>query len=109
MRHYPSDITRKQFNKIAPFLEGARKKTRPRTYDLYDVFNGVLYIVRTGCQWRMVPKDYPPWKSLHAYFRIWSEIPQGQKESILALVLKKIGRGASYRRWQETQDFVRHH
>lgn len=47
---YPSDISRKQFEHILPILESARNKTKPRTVDLYDVFCGLLYVVRTGCQ-----------------------------------------------------------
>ena len=86
---YPSDITREQYNKIASILEGARKKTKPRKHDLYDIFNGLLYVIRTGCQWRALPKDYPKWRSVHEYFRIWSNIAEGEKESILAQVLKK--------------------
>ena len=99
---YPSDITREQFNKIAPILEGARKITKPRTLDLYDILNGLLYIVHTGCQWRALPKDYPKWRSIHRYFLIWSEIPEGQNTSVLDKVLKKIGRRRTYIKWQKT-------
>ena len=99
---YPSDITREQFEKIAPLLEQARKKTHPRKYDLYDVFNGLMYLVKTGCQWRMLPKEYPDYRSVHAYFRIWSKIPIGNDESTLDRVLKKIGRRRTCQKWQGT-------
>jgi transposase len=60
VRHqYPSDITREQFAGIRPLLETARKKTKPRHVDLYDVFCGVLDVLRSGCQWRMLPADFP--------------------------------------------------
>jgi len=98
---YPSDLTRAQFKTIRSLLEQARKRTAPRTLDLYDVFNGLLYVVRTCCQWRALPHDYPDFRSVHYYFRIWSEIPEGKTESILAQVLKKIGRQGAYRKWQE--------
>ena len=49
---YPSDITREQFEKIRGYLEGARKTTHPRKYDLYEVFCAVLYLVKEGCTWR---------------------------------------------------------
>jgi len=47
---YPSDISREQFATILPILEKARKKTRPRTVDLYEVFCGVTYVLKSGCQ-----------------------------------------------------------
>ena len=98
---YPSDITRKQFNTIAPILEGARKKTKPRKHDLYTVFNALLYITKTACQWRALPHDYPDYRSVHAYFRIWKELPKGKKETVLDTVLKKIGRRRTYEKWQK--------
>ncbi len=51
-KKYPSDISRDQFEQIRELLEGARKKTRPREVDLYEVFCAVLYLLRSGCQWR---------------------------------------------------------
>ena len=70
---YPSNINPEQFDKIKPILESARKKTRPRSIDLYDVFCGVLYVLKSGCQWRMLPKEFPKWRTCHYYFSIWSE------------------------------------
>ena len=65
--NYP-DITREQFAKIEPILIRARKITCPRKLDLYDVFCAILYILRTGCKWRMLPSGFPKWRSVHAYF-----------------------------------------
>ncbi|MHB0802417.1 transposase [Bacillus thuringiensis] len=56
---YTSNITREQFELIREDLENARKRTRPRTVDLYEVFCGVLYVLTTGCQWRNLPSDFP--------------------------------------------------
>ena len=99
---YPSDISREQFKKILPILEEARKKTKPRTHDLYDIFNALLYILKTGCQWRALPHDYPDYRSVHYYFRMWSKDKKDEKESVLDVILKKIGRGRTYQKWQET-------
>ena len=88
---YPSDISREQFARILPTLESARRGTKPRTVDLYDVFCGVLYLLKSGCQWRMLPADFPNWRTCYQYFRQWSERPgpgPGQ-DSILERVLKK--------------------
>ena len=70
---YPSDISREQFARILPTLESARRRTKPRTVDLYDVFCGVLYLLKSGCQWRMLPADFPNWRTCYKYFRQWSE------------------------------------
>ncbi len=86
---YPSDISREQFARILPTLESARRRTKPRTVDLYDVFCGVLYLLKSGCQWRMLPADFPNWRTCYQYFRQWSERPDPAKESILEQVLKK--------------------
>ena len=85
---YPSDINREQFARILPTLESARRRTKPRTVDLYDVFCGVLYILKSGCQWRMLPTDFPNWRTCYKYFRQWSERPGLGQDSILEQVLK---------------------
>ena len=54
MHNYPSDISREQFEIIRTDLENAKKKTRPRKYDLYDIFCAVLYVVKGGIQWRKI-------------------------------------------------------
>ena len=59
MPDYPSNISRAQFALIQPDLENFHKHTRPRRYDLYDVFNVILYSLTTGCQWRELPHDFP--------------------------------------------------
>ena len=86
---YPSDISREQFARILPTLESARRRTKPRTVDLYDVFCGVLYLLKSGFQWRMLPADFSNWRTCYQYFRQWSERPGPEQDSILAQVLKK--------------------
>ena len=86
---YPSDIKREQFEVIRPLLESARKKTAPRRVELYEVFCAVLYLLRTGCQWRALSSDFPKWRTVHSYFAIWSEPREGG--SLLEQALKKSG------------------
>ena len=81
-KKYPSDITREQFLAILPMLESVRRKTKPRTVDLYDVFCAVLYLLRSGCQWRALPSDFPKWRTVHSYFAKWSE-PNEEGTSLL--------------------------
>ncbi len=107
-RSYPSEITREQFNLIRPLLESARKKTRPRFIDLYDVFCGILYILKSGCQWRMMPKDFPKWRTCHYYFSIWSEKGVDETDSLLKKVLKKTGWNGSSEKWSRKKDKSHH-
>ena len=97
---YPSDITKEQFEQIRPLLEGARDTTRPRTVDLYEVFCGLLYLLKSGCQWRMIPRDFPKWRTIHMYFQIWSESNE-RHESLLAQALKKNRWRYSYKPWSK--------
>ena len=88
---YETDITEEQFGRIEKMLEHRKKKTSPRHLDLRQVFNGIIYLLRTGSQWRQLPKEYPKWSSVYYYFRKWSEKKEG-RPSILDAVLKKISR-----------------
>ncbi|RFF42377.1 transposase, partial [Xanthomonas nasturtii] len=72
-KSYPSDMSREQFAHVQPILEQARKRTKPRRVDLYEVWCAVLYVLRTGCQWRALPSDFPKWRTVHSYFAKWSE------------------------------------
>lgn len=94
-RSYSSDVNRAQFEKIRPMLESYRKKTRPRRIDLYEVFCAVLYLLKSGCQWRMLPGKFPKWYTVYKYFRQWSSKAE-DKESLLEQVLKKINWRHSY-------------
>ena len=73
MRHkvYPSDLTNEQWEELAPLLPAAKPGGRPRSVDLRKVINGILYVLRSGCPWRMVPHDFPPWGTVWWYFRQW--------------------------------------
>jgi transposase len=71
-------------------LEAVRRKTKPRTVDLYEVFCAVLYLLRTCCQWRALPSDFPKWRTVHSYFAKWSE-PDQEGVSVLERALKKSG------------------
>jgi len=86
---YGSDIGWEQFEQILPLLEGVRKRTKPRTVDLYEVFCALLYLLKTGCQWRMLPSDFPKWRTVHSYFQKWSE-PGPDGVSVLERALKKM-------------------
>ena len=85
---YPSDMSRVKFESIRPILERARKRTKPTTVELCEVWCAVLCLLRTGCQWRALPGDFPKWRTVYSYFATWSEV-KDQGVSLLAQALKK--------------------
>ncbi|WP_424953378.1 IS5 family transposase [Comamonas aquatica] len=85
---YASDVSREKFAQIEPLLRSVRRTTKPVTVDLYEVFCAVLYLLRTGCQWRFLPPEFPKWQSVYAYWRKWSE-PDQHGVSLLQQALKK--------------------
>lgn len=68
---YPSDVTDAQWERLAPLLPVAKPGGHPRTVDLREVVNGVLYVLREGCRWRALPHDFPPWSTVYGYFWHW--------------------------------------
>jgi putative transposase len=68
---YPSDLTDAQWEELAPLLPKAKPGGHPRTVDMREVKNGILYVLRSGCTWRMMPHDLPPWGTAWGYFRRW--------------------------------------
>jgi putative transposase len=70
-RSYNTDLTDTAWELIASILPEARPGGRPRTTDLRAVVNAILYLLRTGCQWRLLPHQFPPWETVYFYFRNW--------------------------------------
>lgn len=70
---YKSDLTDKQWQLIAPHLPPEKAYGRPRTTDLRQVINALLYMSRTGCQWDMLPAEYPPKSTVYDYFSAWRD------------------------------------
>jgi transposase len=68
---YASDVTDREWSLIAPLLPAARSGGRPRSTCRREVINGIFYLLQTGCQWRMLPRDFPPRSTVYGYFRAW--------------------------------------
>lgn len=69
---YPSDVTDEEWAHVAPLIPPARRGGRKREANMREVFNGVMYVLGTGCQWRSIPKDLPPKSTVYRYFCDWS-------------------------------------
>ena len=80
MYKYPSGIDRPQFAIIAPILESSCKTTSPRTPDLYDVFSGILYVLKSRSQWRINSKGLTKFE--YYYFQCWRKRKVNNTKSI---------------------------
>ena len=68
MTHYPTDLTEKQWQVIKKIIN---PQERRRKHSLREIMNAILYVNKTGCQWRMLPSDFAPWQTVYYYFRKW--------------------------------------
>jgi transposase len=68
---YPSDVTDDEWIHIEPTIPPARHGGRHREVDVREVLNAIMYVLSTGCQWRYLPKDFPPKSTVYRYFREW--------------------------------------
>lgn len=73
MKEYPSDLTDKQWELIAPLIPPPKHGGRPRKTNERLIVGALLYISRTGCQWRYLPEKYPPRSTVYHYFKVWRE------------------------------------
>ena len=93
---YPSDMSDDEWSVLSPYLiqEGPG---RPREHDIRRVINAIRYLLRSGCQWRMLPKEYPPWESVYGYVRRWRSTGKWDAihESLRGAVREKAGKAAT--------------
>ncbi len=87
-KRYPSDLTTRQWNRLKDLLPPAKPGGRPRSVDLREVLNGILYILRGGGAWRMMPHDLPPWSTGYDSFRkgrnggVWQQIHETLRDPV---------------------------
>jgi transposase len=72
-RGYPTDVSDEEWWFVLPYLLLCREDAGQREHDLREVFNAVRYVARSGCAWRLVPGDLPPWAAVYQQFRRWLE------------------------------------
>lgn len=71
-QRYPSDLTNEEWGYIEPLIPAARRGGRKREVNMREVVNGLMYVLSTGCQWRYIPKDFPPKGTVYRYFSLWN-------------------------------------
>jgi transposase len=94
---YPSDLTDAEWALLEPGVPPARPGGRPRSADMREVVNALLYMLNTGCQWRFLPTEFPPRSTVHGYFRRWQKDGEWPRlrHALVGLLREKLGREAS--------------
>ena len=77
---YPSDLSDAEWELLEPLLPPPQRRGRPLIYSRREVVNAIMYVLRSGCSWRMLPHDLPPWRTGFHYFRTWRK--DGTWESV---------------------------
>jgi putative transposase len=72
-KSYATDLTDPEWALLEPLLPADKPRGRKRTVSLREILNAIFYLLRTGCQWRMLPHDFPAWQTVYAYFRQWRQ------------------------------------
>ena len=94
---YQTDLTDAEWRVIAPHLPKPCATGRPREWPMREIVNGIFYVMRAGCPWRLLPNDLPPWGTIYRWFAAWRD--DGRFERINhALVMadrERVGRDAS--------------
>src|SRR4029453_12601661 len=70
---YPTDLSDKEWELIKHLVPEARPGGRPEAYPKRGILNAIFYLLRSGCSWRMLPHDLPPWRIVYHYFRQWRQ------------------------------------
>ena len=94
-RRYESDVTDKEWATIEPMIPKQGRLGRPRQTDLREVFNAIQYVLATGCQWRALPRDFPPRSTVMKYFCRWqgSSVFDRMMDALRDLARAEAGRG----------------
>ena len=70
---YPSDLTQKEWAQIAPHFTLRDRRGSGCIHEKKVIVDAILYVVKTGCQWRALPNDFPPWKTVYDHFSKWNK------------------------------------
>jgi putative transposase len=70
---YPTDVSDREWELLQPYVPEPKRGGRPAKYPKRDILNGIFYIVRGGCAWRLLPHDFPPWQIVYHYFWLWRQ------------------------------------
>ena len=94
---YQTDVTDEEWRVIGPYLPTAKSTGRPRAWPMREIINGIFYVMRSGCPWRLLPSDLPPWSTIYRWFATFRDEGRFEKinHALVMLDRERIGRQCS--------------
>ena len=94
---YPTDLTDTEWEILHPLIPSASPGGRPRSVDMREILNAIFYVLRGGIPWRMLPHDFPAWKTVYHYFREWrmEGVWEDMNETLREKEREELGRAAT--------------
>jgi putative transposase len=91
---YPSDLKDVEWEKLKTYFERSDPRGARSKHEKKRIVEAILYVTKSGCQWRMLPKDFPPWKTVYDHFRLWNLRGVWEKalDELNSLVRQRAGR-----------------
>ncbi|HSD85468.1 MAG TPA: transposase, partial [Anaerolineae bacterium] len=95
-KKYPTDLTDEEWRILEPLAPAIKSGGRPANYTRREILNAILYVLRSGCQWRMFPHDLPNWQTVYTYSRNWRLAGGGERiHESLSVSLSLVRQGQS--------------
>lgn len=94
---YQTDVTDEEWRVIEPHLPAAKSTGRPRSWPMREIINGIFYVMRSGCPWRLLPNDLPPWGTIYRWFVAFRDEGYFERinHALIMLDRERVGRAAS--------------
>lgn len=96
-KSYPSDLTEQEWAIVEPLIPPPKSGGRPREVDMREVLNAIFYVLKSGCQWDMLPHDFPPKGTVYHYFNTWRKDGTWRRlnDNLREQLRQKLGRQAT--------------
>jgi len=91
---YPTDLTDAEWERLSRHIPAPKPGGRPAKYERREIVNAIMYVLRSGGSWRLLPHDFPPWQSVYGYFRRWCQagVWQALHQQIRQDLRQQVGR-----------------
>jgi putative transposase len=97
---YQTDLTDAEWQVIAPHLPKPCATCRPRAWPMREIVNGIFYVMRAGCPWRLLPNDLPPWGTIYRWFAAWRDHGRFERINHALVMADRSGAAAGPQRWR---------